>query len=141
VLAAAVVLMNTRDGYKVWTVQGHGLGVPPVGIESEPQRTYGMSITSGGAVSAATGAWGARASRARSTAIGVNERPVGGRTEHAPKADEARPPRCRASGWRLRVACTDGSSGAICPACGQQVGAFPDRAVGPGVWAIQEHGA
>jgi hypothetical protein len=39
------------------------------------------------------------------------------------------------------VACTDGSSGAICPVCSQQVGAFPDAALGPGVWEIQEHAA
>jgi hypothetical protein len=52
---------------------------------------------------------------------------------------DARPARCPASGWRLRVACTDGTSGAICPVCDEPVGAYPDDAVGPGVWAIQEH--
>jgi hypothetical protein len=55
--------------------------------------------------------------------------------------DDAPSARCTASGWRLRVACTDGTSGAVCPVCSQQVGAFPDSALGPEVWAIQEHAA
>jgi hypothetical protein len=105
-----------------------------------------MSITSG-ATAALAGAWGARAGKAtlpvtRSIgAIGASEGTVGGHAEGATEVDEARLARCAASGWRLRVACTDGSSAAICPACGQRVGAFPDRAIGPGVWVIQEHGA
>ncbi|HEY8524396.1 MAG TPA: hypothetical protein VIL48_05500 [Acidimicrobiales bacterium] len=56
--------------------------------------------------------------------------------------DEVRPTtRCTASGWRIRVACTDGSGAAICPACNEWVGAAPDPSVGPGVWVIQEHWA
>lgn len=103
-----------------------------------------MSITSGAVAEAAAGVWGARGSSTTSTsiaAIGVSERVGGGQVEGGTTVDEVRSARCTASGWRLRVACTDGSSAAICPACGQRVGASPDPAVGPGVWVIQEHGA
>lgn len=49
--------------------------------------------------------------------------------------------RCMASGWRLRVACTDGQGSAICPVCGEQVGADPDAEIGPEVRVIEEHGS
>jgi hypothetical protein len=95
-----------------------------------------MSIMSG----AVAEGWGASAST--SSRIGVNGEAVRGRLDgRAGEPADARSARCTASGWRLRVACTDGSSGAICPVCSQQVGAFPDAALGPGVWEIQEHAA
>jgi hypothetical protein len=95
-----------------------------------------MSITSGATAMTAV-AWGARV-------IGASEGTVAGHVEaatEAPEVDDAPSARCTASGWRLRVACTDGSGAAICPACGRRVGASPDHVVGPGVWMIQEHGA
>jgi hypothetical protein len=96
-----------------------------------------MSIMSG----AVAESWGASAST--SSRIGVNGEAVRGRLDGraGDAAGDARSTRCTASGWRLRVACTDGSSGAICPVCSQQVGAFPDAALGPEVWEIQEHAA
>ena len=96
-----------------------------------------MSIMSG----AVAEGWGASAST--SSRIGVDGEAVRGRLEGraGESGDGARSARCTASGWRLRVACTDGSSGAVCPVCSQQVGAFPDAALGPGVWEIQEHAA
>jgi hypothetical protein len=103
-----------------------------------------MSITSGATAGTAAVAWGARVARVTlppAAASGASEGTVGGHAEAATDVDEARAARCAASGWRLRVACTDGTSAATCPACGQWVGAFPDRHVGPGVWVIQEHGA
>jgi hypothetical protein len=112
--------------------------VPPVSIETKPKRDEGMSIMSG----AVAESWGASAST--SSMIGVDGEAVRGRLDgRAGEAagDAARSAHCTASGWRLRVACTDGSSGAICPVCSQQVGAFPDAALGPGVWEIQEHAA
>jgi hypothetical protein len=53
--------------------------------------------------------------------------------------DQAR--RCGASGWRLRDACTDGNGSAVCPLCGQSVGATPDGVVGRSVRVIEEHEA
>jgi hypothetical protein len=96
-----------------------------------------MSIMSG----AVAESWGASAST--SSRIGVDGEAVRGRLEgRAGEAgDDVLSAPCSASGWRLRVACTDGSSGAVCPVCSQQVGAFPDAALGPGVWEIQEHTA
>jgi hypothetical protein len=60
-----------------------------------------------------------------------------GTTDHA----ESRRSRCTASGWRLRSACTDGQGSAICPVCGEQVGADPDAEIGPEVRVIEEHGS
>jgi hypothetical protein len=96
-----------------------------------------MSIMSG----AVAEGWGASAST--SSRIGVDGGAVRGRLDRAGEVagHDAQSAHCTASGWRLRVACTDGSSGAICPVCSQQVGAFPDAALGPEVWAIQEHAA
>lgn len=52
---------------------------------------------------------------------------------------DGRSSRCTASGWRLRVACTDGKGSAVCPVCGELVRAGPDTVVGPGVQVIEEH--
>jgi hypothetical protein len=94
-----------------------------------------MSIMSG----ATAGVRSASASSPTSSGIGLDEPPAAGRPDVVVSDDDGRPRRCTASGWRLRLACTDGIGTAICPVCGQQVAAAPDRAVGPGVWAIKEH--
>lgn len=105
-----------------------------------------MSITSG-AVGATAGGWGARGSGATSASLAAiggdteGNHPAARRGEGGTAVDEVRSTRCTASGWRLRVACTDGTGAAICPSCGEWVGASPDPAIGPGVWVIQEHGA
>jgi hypothetical protein len=73
------------------------------------------------------------------------------RRGHAPAAEGAgddgrdddlarhRAERCGASGWRMRLGCTDGNGGAICPLCGQPVQARRDTIGGPAVRVIQEH--
>jgi hypothetical protein len=98
-----------------------------------------MSIMSG----AVAESWSASAST--SSRIGADGEAVRGRRDGRADGGDTDtvtgPAPCLASGWRLRVSCTDGSSGAICPVCSQRVGAFPDGALGPGVWAIQEHAA
>lgn len=49
------------------------------------------------------------------------------------------PPRCGASGWRLRGACTDGKGDLVCPLCGRHVRTHPDTAVGHAVRVVKEH--
>jgi len=46
---------------------------------------------------------------------------------------------CRASGWRLRASCTDGSGDTICPLCSQSVRTRPDEVVRHQVQVIQDH--
>jgi hypothetical protein len=58
-----------------------------------------------------------------------------GEDEHAP-----RPPRpCGASGWQLRVGCTDGLDTAICPRCDQVVRTRLGTVGGDAVRVIKEH--
>lgn len=47
--------------------------------------------------------------------------------------------RCGASGWWLRVACTDGHGGAVCPVCGRHVRAHADPVVRRPMLVISEH--
>lgn len=47
--------------------------------------------------------------------------------------------RCGASGWQLRVACTDGIGSAVCPLCGRRVAARPDAGAARAFSVIQEH--
>lgn len=91
-----------------------------------------MSIMGGATVVARDASGSTTTSSGRATSEGAVR-------EVEPGAGDDAPVRCTASGWRLRVACTDGRGGAICPACGRQVGADPDAVAGPGVWMIQEH--
>ncbi|HEY3140647.1 MAG TPA: hypothetical protein VGJ86_05940 [Acidimicrobiales bacterium] len=46
---------------------------------------------------------------------------------------------CGASGWRLRLGCTDSSGSTVCPQCEQLVGTLPDVVVGGPVRVIQDH--
>jgi hypothetical protein len=46
---------------------------------------------------------------------------------------------CRASGWRLRVACTNDDGGTVCPLCSRTVPTRPDAAVRYQVQVIQDH--
>ena len=63
----------------------------------------------------------------------------------AARAPRVRPGRdrearyCRASGWRLRASCTDGSGDTICPLCSQSVRTRPDEVVRHQVQVIQDH--
>jgi hypothetical protein len=48
---------------------------------------------------------------------------------------------CRASGWRLRVSCTDTNGGMVCPVCRRTVPTRPDSIVRHPVQVIQDHPA
>lgn len=47
--------------------------------------------------------------------------------------------RCSASGWHVRLGCTDGDGGLICPLCSQRVQSRADALV-PSVRVVLEHG-
>jgi hypothetical protein len=46
---------------------------------------------------------------------------------------------CRASGWRLRLGCTDVDGGTVCPLCSQTVPTLPDQEVRHPVQVIPDH--
>jgi hypothetical protein len=47
---------------------------------------------------------------------------------------------CPASGWQLRIGCTDGNGGAICPLCSQHVRTRPDEDASRPFRILQQHG-
>jgi hypothetical protein len=49
-------------------------------------------------------------------------------------------PLCPASGWRLRAGSADGPGSAVCPSCSRRVATRTDRAIGPLVLVVEEHG-
>jgi hypothetical protein len=86
----------------------------------------------------------ARAVR-RLAARGETDVPVVTAGRAVARAPRGRPGRdrqsryCRASGWRLRASCTDGSGDTICPLCSQSVRTRPDAVVRHQVQVIQDH--
>lgn len=66
-------------------------------------------------------------------------RGLGTRGRAALSAAARRAEQCGASGWTLRLGCTDGNGSAICPLCSQPVRTRPDVGVRRSVQIIQEH--
>jgi hypothetical protein len=62
-----------------------------------------------------------------------------GRAAGREAGGDGRSRHCGASGWQLRVGCTDGEGATICPLCSRRVQTQPDAAAYGRVEVIQAH--